>query len=98
MGSLGSPKDYGRRLLAHVIEDAAKENPTRVVYAFPVTNDISQGFHHITNKRYANGINRTSWYLESKLGKPATKVFPTVGYIGPSEPLRMFTILTVDND
>ena len=86
MGSLEAPKDYGRRLLPVVIEQAARDHPDHVVYSFPITNDVAQGFHEITNSRYANGMHRTSWYIESKFDKPARNTFPTIGYVGPSEP------------
>lgn len=84
MGSIEQDEDYGRRLLQHVIEKAASRNPDRVAYSFPITDDPANGFHDITNLVYANGINRTAWWLEESFGKPKANSFPTIGYIGPS--------------
>jgi len=85
MGSAVDEEDYGRRLLPVVVENAATKNPDRVAYSFPITDDPSQGFHDITNKRYANGVNRTAWWIEKSFGKPEAKSFPCIGYIGPSK-------------
>jgi hypothetical protein len=78
-------EDYGRRLLPQVIDKAATKRPNRIAYSFPITEDPSEGFHEITNSRYANGLNRTAWWMEKSFGKPEPKSFPTVGYIGPSK-------------
>ncbi|KAH8881459.1 acetyl-CoA synthetase-like protein [Thozetella sp. PMI_491] len=85
MGSIGRDEDYGRRLLPIVVEKAAKTNPDRVVYSFPITDNPADGFHDISNKRYANGVDRTAWWIESNFGKPAPRSFPSIGYIGPND-------------
>ncbi len=84
MENISEKEDYGRRLLPQVVENAAKKNPDRVAYSFPLTDDPAEGFHDITNKRYANGVNRTAWWIERCFGKPKAKSFPCIGYIGPS--------------
>ena len=86
MGDVVQDEDYGRRLLPNVVDKAAKDKPHRVVYSFPVTDDPAQGFYNITNHRYANGVNRTAWWIEESFGKPAPGIFPDIGYIGPSKP------------
>ncbi|EXJ86687.1 hypothetical protein A1O3_03640 [Capronia epimyces CBS 606.96] len=92
MGSYAEPvksgtvqEDYGRRLLPTVVEDAARKRPDRVAYSFPVTDDPAAGFHDITNRRFAIGVNRTAWWIERCFGKPEPKSFPTIGYIGPND-------------
>jgi hypothetical protein len=85
MGSIAEQEDYGRRLLPVVIDDAAMKKPNRLAYSFPITDDPAKGFHDITNAIYANGINRTAWWIEKNFGNPETNSFPTIGYIGPSE-------------
>ena len=88
MGSTSLEKeDYGRRLLPTVVENAATKNPDRIAYSFPITDDPSRGFHDITNRRYANGVNRTAWWIEESFGKPKNDYFPSIGYIGPSQSL-----------
>lgn len=89
MGSL-EHEDYGRRLLPLVVEKAASTRPHRIAYTFPITDDPSQGFHDISNVRYANGVNRTARWIEESFGRPGVDTFPTIGYIGPSRwQLRM---------
>lgn len=78
-------EDYGRRLLPNVVEHAANVKPNRIAYSFPITNDPAQGFHAITNRIYANGVNRTAWWIEENFGKPELNSFPSIGYIGPSK-------------
>jgi hypothetical protein len=85
MDSTVKAEDYGRRLLPQVIDKAAKERPSRIAYSFPIRDDPSDGFHEITNSRYANGVNRTAWWIERSFGKPEPKSFPSIGYIGPSK-------------
>lgn len=77
-------EDYGRRLLPNVIDKAAVRDPDHVVYSFTMTDDPADGFHRVTNRRYANGVNRVAWLLEEGFGKPGPGTFPSIGYIGPS--------------
>ncbi|KAH8655420.1 hypothetical protein BX600DRAFT_515242 [Xylariales sp. PMI_506] len=86
-------KQYGRRLLPIVVEEAAAERPDRVAYSFPITDNPAEGFHDITNRRYANGVNRTAWWIEESFGKPEPRSFPSIGYIGPND-LR-YAMLTI---
>lgn len=78
-------EDYGRRLLPNVIEHAATVSPDRIAYSFPISNDPALGFHDINNQSYANGVNRTAWWIEENFGKPEPSSFPSIGYIGPSK-------------
>lgn len=77
-------EDYGRRLLPQVIDKAATADPDHVVYSFTITDNPADGFHRITNRQYANGVNRVAWLIEKGFGKPEPKSFPSIGYIGPS--------------
>ena len=83
MPSAVEGKNYGRRLLPIVVENVAKRRPNRVAYSFPITDDPTEGFHDITNHRYANSVNRTAWWIERNFGKPEANLFPSIGYIGP---------------
>ena len=85
MGSYVEEEDYGRRLLPNVVDKCAKTRPDRIAYSFPIGDDPAGGFHHVTNLRYANGIDRTAWYIEQQFGIPNPSSFPSIGYIGPSE-------------
>jgi hypothetical protein len=72
--------------LVHLIPDQlAREVPEHVLFAFPESEDPRDGFVEVTTKVFANAINRTSWYLESILGRAPEGAFPTIAYMGSSE-------------
>jgi hypothetical protein len=77
-------EDYGRRLLPQVIDRAAIADPDHVVYSFTITDSPADGFHRITNREYADAVNRVAWLVEAGFGKPVPGSFPSIGYIGPS--------------
>ena len=71
--------------LVHLIPDElARKVPEHSLFAFPKTDRLQDGLVEVSAKCFANAINRTSWYLESLLGK-APQGFPCVGYMGRSE-------------
>lgn len=71
--------------LVHLIPDElATKVPEHSLFAFPKTDRLQDGLIEVSAKCFANAINRTSWYLESLLGK-APQGFPCVGYMGRSE-------------
>lgn len=71
--------------LVHLIPDElARKVPEHSLFAFAKTNKPQDGLIEVSAKCFANAINRTSWYLESLLGKDP-EGFPTVGYMGSSE-------------
>lgn len=78
---MAASKDYGRRLVVTIVDEMARDEPDRIVYSLPLTSNVADGFHDITALELANAVNRTAWWLESKVGKGSS--FPTVGYIGP---------------
>lgn len=78
---MAASKDYGRRLVVTIVDEMARDEPDRIVYSLPLTSNVADGFHDITALKLANAVNRTAWWLESKVGKGSS--FPTVGYIGP---------------
>ncbi|KAK2612056.1 hypothetical protein QQS21_001905 [Conoideocrella luteorostrata] len=84
-------KDYGRRLIVTTVDELAREEPERVVYSLAKSAQISEGFEDITARRFANAVDRTAWWIESRLGK--TSAFPTVGYIGPHNDFRYILLI-----
>ena len=69
--------------LIHLIPDQLAEAvPDHILFSFPRTPKPEDGFIDVSCKSFANGVNRTSWWLESVLGEPQN--FDTVGYIGSS--------------
>ncbi|OIW22562.1 acetyl-CoA synthetase-like protein [Coniochaeta ligniaria NRRL 30616] len=80
-------EDAGRRLLPHVIDELAQQEPERILYEFPTENDVTLPYTKVTARQYATAINRAAWALEGALGRGTGS--PTVGYTGPQD-LRYF--------
>ena len=83
MGSISVLPDYGHRLLPVVIDDAARDEPDRVLFNTPSNNQPAQGYEVVTAKIFANSINRLCWWLQSQLGSQSA--LKTIGYIGASK-------------
>ncbi|KAF2972037.1 hypothetical protein GQX73_g1567 [Xylaria multiplex] len=71
----------GNRLIPNVVDEAARDNPDRVVYTIPHLTDDGDSFEDITALRFANAVNRACRWIEGVLGKG--KNFEAIGYIGP---------------
>ncbi|KAK5625529.1 hypothetical protein RRF57_001245 [Xylaria bambusicola] len=71
----------GNRLIPNVVDEAARDNPDRVVYTVPHLTDDGDSFEDITALRFANAVNRACRWIEGVLGKG--KNFEAIGYIGP---------------
>ncbi|RDW77667.1 hypothetical protein BP6252_05720 [Coleophoma cylindrospora] len=93
MPSATQTPDYGQRLLPNLIDDEAQYNPHFVPYSFPLTENPADGFREISNKVYANAVNRTAWWFESHFGKSSS--FESVGYIGPNDLRYMILAVAV---
>jgi hypothetical protein len=65
------------------VDEEAANNPDRVVYSYAKTTKAADGLVSVSNKRFANAVNRAAWWIESLIGK--SKTFETVGYIGPGK-------------
>ena len=66
-----------------MVDEEAINNPDRIVFSLAKTTKAADGFISVSNKRFANAVNRAAWWLEKLLGKG--KNFETVGYIGPGK-------------
>lgn len=75
--------DRGRRLLPSVVDDIARNDPSRVLYSIPKTRRPQDGFQDITAVQFSQAVDRCAWHLHERLG-PGTG-FPTVLYIGPQD-------------
>ncbi|KAI1277788.1 hypothetical protein F5Y07DRAFT_73654 [Xylaria sp. FL0933] len=71
----------GNRLIPNVVDEAARDNPDRVVYTIPHLTDDGDSFEDVTALRFANAVNRACRWIEGVLGKG--KNFEAIGYIGP---------------
>ncbi len=70
------------RLIHLIPDELARAVPDHPLFSYPKTARPQDGFEDVSSKRFANAINRTSWYLFSLLGPPRN--FDTVAYMGPS--------------
>ena len=82
---------YGSRLILHLIDDVARDDPHRCFCLLPARTTTTNEFKKVSYGELANAINRVAWWI----GKNAQKDldFETLGYIGPFD-LR-YTILTI---
>ena len=74
---------YGKRLIAHTVDDLAFREPDRVWATIPLGSEISDGFRDITVKQLANAVNAVAWWLDSKIGR--SDHFEVLAYLGQSD-------------
>ncbi|ROV99186.1 hypothetical protein VPNG_08231 [Cytospora leucostoma] len=87
MGSVANTEEipYGKRLLPHIIEQVAAQDPSRECIQIPISNEPSDGWRVVTWKDMANAVNRCAHKIIELFGKPEEKSFPTVAFIGPND-------------
>ncbi|KAI9745048.1 MAG: hypothetical protein M1818_001326 [Claussenomyces sp. TS43310] len=78
------------RLIHLIPDELAGVVPNHPLFSYPKTSKPQDGFVDVSSKRFANSINRTSWYLATLLGTPHN--FDTVGYMGPND-IRYFLFM-----
>ncbi|KAI1323489.1 hypothetical protein F5Y16DRAFT_383703 [Xylariaceae sp. FL0255] len=77
--------DYGRRLLPHIIDDIASNDPQREAFMSPRSSNPDDGWEITTYAAYTNAINRCAWDIINKYGGPPKDQFPAIAYIGPQD-------------
>ena len=77
----GTTTDIGKRLIPHLVDKMAIDEPDRVIYYISKSKDISQGFREITARNFADAVNKTAWWLHNQHGR--SKTFETCAWIGP---------------
>lgn len=77
------PKDVGKRLMAHVIDDLAVRDPGRTLCVMGKGLDVADGFFDVTFKELAHAINYTSWWIEKTFGHSSN--YETLTYIGAND-------------
>ncbi|KAI8634247.1 acetyl-CoA synthetase-like protein [Xylariaceae sp. FL1651] len=80
-----SSAEYGRRLVPHIIDDVARDDPQREILLSPRSSDPKDGWAVTTYGDYANAINRCAQDIVDKYGKATEGKFPTIAYIGPQD-------------
>ncbi|RYC63917.1 hypothetical protein CHU98_g2299 [Xylaria longipes] len=76
---------YGRRLIPHVIDEIAHEEPQREAFQIPRSAEPKDGWEAISFRSYANAINRCAQKIVDICEKPPEGKFPTIAYIGPQD-------------
>ncbi|KAK5633742.1 hypothetical protein RRF57_009457 [Xylaria bambusicola] len=86
-------KDYGHRLLPHVVDNIASREPERECFSIPRSSDPKDGWKPVTFKQYANAINHTAHRIITNCGRPPVDTFPTIAYVGPND--ARYLVLTL---
>lgn len=83
MPAVFRPEAASLSRLVHLIpNELAKAVPDHPLFSYPKSTKLQDGFIDVSSRRFANAINRTSWYLADLLGPPND--FDTVAYMGTS--------------
>lgn len=77
--------EQGKRLIPHIIDQLALEDPERECFSVPRSSDPKDGWKPLTFKALANAINRCCHKIIEHCGKAPEKAFPTITYIGPND-------------
>lgn len=75
--------NVGQRLLPTTIDKIAREDPYRTCFSIPLNGSSTDDYVDITYARFANAINRLSWWLKGTKGK--SESLETLCYLGPSD-------------
>jgi acyl-CoA synthetase (AMP-forming)/AMP-acid ligase II len=82
--SLGADDKIGQRLLAHVLDYRAKEEPAGLFGTVPlVVDDHRPGWRKVTYGEIARAVDFTAWWIEKHLGL-GTKA-ETLTYMGAND-------------
>lgn len=76
---------YGQRVMVDIIDNTARDDPTRSWFLVPRSSSPQGGWKTITYADGANAINRLAHIITETSGRPAEGSFPTLAYIGPSD-------------
>lgn len=85
------PNNSGKRLMPHVIDDTATNDPTRKMCIIPKGSSVSDGFADFTFKELAHAVNYTAWWIEKVLGRSST--LETLMYIGANDIRYMIVVM-----
>ncbi|RYP29495.1 hypothetical protein DL767_006685 [Monosporascus sp. MG133] len=81
MNPKSSPLKCGRRLLPAVIDERARDEPSRPWASIPIDDlDLSHGYEDVSYGMFANAINKLAWFIVNSIGRSST--FETIAYLG----------------
>ncbi|KAK2003342.1 male sterility protein [Colletotrichum falcatum] len=76
---------YGQRLIPHVIDDAARNDPARECFSIPLSSNPRDGWRPVSYGQYAAAIDRLAHHIVKTSGAPEPRSFPTLAYIGAND-------------
>lgn len=79
---------YGRRLLPQIMDSLAEMEPDRVVFSLTSISNVSMAARQISAQTFANAVDKTAWWLHTRVGTP--ELIEPVGYIGPRKSLFLW--------
>lgn len=82
--------ERGKRLLPHLVEQLADEDPNGTWISIPEDNDPSKGFQDVTYKQLALAVDRAAWWISEHIDGGGAQ---TLAYIGPSDARYLILIL-----
>ena len=83
-GSTAVRPDQHNRLLNHIVDDIARDNPDMPYAELPVSpTSFDQGLRDVSYRDLSNAINGIAWWLDRSLGRG--KNFETLTYLGPND-------------
>ncbi len=75
--------EYGRRLVPDIIDERARQDPSKPFASIPRSKSLEDGFLDVSYGALANAIHRASWWLSRAMGHAETaEVF---AYLGPND-------------
>ncbi|MCJ1242991.1 hypothetical protein MMC30_000187 [Trapelia coarctata] len=74
---------YGKRLLPVLLDDLARNAPSRIYASIPTSQSYSTGLRDVSMAAFARAVDRVSWWMEEQLGSAVD--FPTIAYLGPTD-------------
>ena len=99
----GAEEFRGQRLLPHVVDYHAHENPNRVFNSMPRTQNVADGFRDFDMKTMATAVDFMAWWLDNH-SKNAPKEKKVLAYVGVPDiryPVLLFAAIkagwTVEN-
>ncbi|KAI1851567.1 hypothetical protein JX266_003029 [Neoarthrinium moseri] len=85
MASDSETTEYGKRLIPHIVDENARQQPQSEAFQVPNSSDPKDGWRVVTWKEYANAINHVARRIIETTGEPKKDSFPTIAYIGPND-------------
>ncbi|EFQ36630.1 male sterility protein [Colletotrichum graminicola M1.001] len=93
MSATEASEVYGKRLIPHVIDDAARNDPARECFSIPLSSNPRDGWRPVSYGQYAAAIDRLAHHIFKTSGAPEPKSFPTLAYIGANDATYLIFIV-----